>query len=100
MCILLNRSRPWRHVRVPRHAKIERYHSGHFGHHTAAPQTMNMVTGRLVDPQEAADVIVLLASPRSAQPAPTSQSTAASSNRSETNDPALAFILHIRPDCR
>jgi NAD(P)-dependent dehydrogenase (short-subunit alcohol dehydrogenase family) len=33
---------------------------------TLAPQAMNMVTGRLVDPQEAADVIVLLASPRSA----------------------------------
>jgi NAD(P)-dependent dehydrogenase (short-subunit alcohol dehydrogenase family) len=31
-----------------------------------APQLMNMVTGRLVDPQEVADVVALLASPRSA----------------------------------
>jgi NAD(P)-dependent dehydrogenase (short-subunit alcohol dehydrogenase family) len=33
---------------------------------TLAPQMMNMVTGRLVDPQEIADVVALLASPRSA----------------------------------
>ena len=31
-----------------------------------APEMMNLTTGRLVDPQEVADVIVLLASPRSA----------------------------------
>jgi NAD(P)-dependent dehydrogenase (short-subunit alcohol dehydrogenase family) len=31
-----------------------------------APQSMNMVTGRLVDPQEVADVVAVLASPRSA----------------------------------
>jgi NAD(P)-dependent dehydrogenase (short-subunit alcohol dehydrogenase family) len=33
---------------------------------TLAPQMMNMVTGRLIDPQEVADVVALLASPRSA----------------------------------
>ncbi|MFG1751839.1 SDR family NAD(P)-dependent oxidoreductase [Streptosporangium sandarakinum] len=33
---------------------------------TVAPQMMNLTTGRLVDPQEVADVIALLASPRSA----------------------------------
>jgi NAD(P)-dependent dehydrogenase (short-subunit alcohol dehydrogenase family) len=33
---------------------------------TLAPQSMNMLTGRLVDPQEVADVVALLASPRSA----------------------------------
>lgn len=33
---------------------------------TLAPQMMNMVTGKLVDPQEIADVVALLASPRSA----------------------------------
>ncbi|MGH3358977.1 MAG: SDR family NAD(P)-dependent oxidoreductase [Nocardioidaceae bacterium] len=33
---------------------------------TLAPQMMNLTTGRLVDPQEVADAIVLLASPRSA----------------------------------
>ncbi|MFC9971975.1 SDR family NAD(P)-dependent oxidoreductase [Spirillospora sp. NPDC127200] len=33
---------------------------------TVAPQMMNLVTGRLVEPQEVADAIVLLASPRSA----------------------------------
>ncbi|MFC6080066.1 SDR family NAD(P)-dependent oxidoreductase [Sphaerisporangium aureirubrum] len=33
---------------------------------TLAPQMMNMSTGRLVEPQEVADMIVLLASPRSA----------------------------------
>lgn len=31
-----------------------------------APQMMNMSTGRLIDPQEVADVVALLASPRSA----------------------------------
>jgi NAD(P)-dependent dehydrogenase (short-subunit alcohol dehydrogenase family) len=31
-----------------------------------APQTMNLSTGRLVEPQEVADVVALLASPRSA----------------------------------
>ncbi|MFD7754602.1 SDR family NAD(P)-dependent oxidoreductase [Streptomyces sp. NPDC059757] len=33
---------------------------------TMAPQMMGQVTGRLIDPQEVADVILLLASPRSA----------------------------------
>jgi NAD(P)-dependent dehydrogenase (short-subunit alcohol dehydrogenase family) len=33
---------------------------------TVVPESMNMPTGRLVDPQEVADAIVLLASPRSA----------------------------------
>ena len=33
---------------------------------TLAPQMMSLATGRLVDPQEVADAIVLLASPRSA----------------------------------
>ncbi len=33
---------------------------------TVAPEMMKLTTGRLVDPQEIADVIVLLASPRSA----------------------------------
>ena len=33
---------------------------------TLGPQSMNMVTGRLIDPQEIADVVALLASPRSA----------------------------------
>lgn len=33
---------------------------------TVAPELMKLTTGRLVDPQEVADVIVLLASPRSA----------------------------------
>lgn len=33
---------------------------------TLVPQMMNMSTGRLVDPQEVADVVTLLASPRSA----------------------------------
>lgn len=33
---------------------------------TLVPQMMNMVTGRLVDPREIADVVTLLASPRSA----------------------------------
>ncbi|MPZ64715.1 MAG: SDR family oxidoreductase [Pseudonocardiaceae bacterium] len=32
----------------------------------AAPEMMNLITGRLVDPQEIADVVALLASPRSA----------------------------------
>jgi NAD(P)-dependent dehydrogenase (short-subunit alcohol dehydrogenase family) len=32
----------------------------------AAPEMMNLTTGRLVDPQEIADAVVLLASPRSA----------------------------------
>lgn len=31
-----------------------------------APEMMNLTTGRLVDPQEVADVITLLVSPRSA----------------------------------
>ena len=31
-----------------------------------APEMMQLVTGRLVDPQEIADVVALLASPRSA----------------------------------
>jgi NAD(P)-dependent dehydrogenase (short-subunit alcohol dehydrogenase family) len=33
---------------------------------TAAPQAMSLTTGRLADPQEIADVVALLASPRSA----------------------------------
>ena len=33
---------------------------------TLAPETMKLTTGRLVDPQEIADVIALLVSPRSA----------------------------------
>jgi NAD(P)-dependent dehydrogenase (short-subunit alcohol dehydrogenase family) len=33
---------------------------------TVAPQAMGLITGRLVDPQEIADVVALLASPRSA----------------------------------
>ncbi|WP_245645839.1 SDR family NAD(P)-dependent oxidoreductase [Pseudonocardia acaciae] len=33
---------------------------------TVAPEMMNLVTGRLADPREIADVVVLLASPRSA----------------------------------
>jgi NAD(P)-dependent dehydrogenase (short-subunit alcohol dehydrogenase family) len=33
---------------------------------TVAPETMQITTGRLVDPQEIADAVVLLASPRSA----------------------------------
>ncbi|KAB2348508.1 SDR family NAD(P)-dependent oxidoreductase [Actinomadura rudentiformis] len=33
---------------------------------TIAPEMMNLTTGRLVDPQETADVVALLASPRSA----------------------------------
>lgn len=33
---------------------------------TIAPQMMGQVTGRLIDPQEVADAILLLASPRSA----------------------------------
>jgi NAD(P)-dependent dehydrogenase (short-subunit alcohol dehydrogenase family) len=32
---------------------------------TVAPETMQITTGRLVDPQEVADAVVLLASPRS-----------------------------------
>lgn len=31
-----------------------------------APEMMNLTTGRLVDPQEVADAVALLASPRSA----------------------------------
>jgi NAD(P)-dependent dehydrogenase (short-subunit alcohol dehydrogenase family) len=33
---------------------------------TVAPQAMGLITGRHVDPQEIADVVALLASPRSA----------------------------------
>ncbi len=33
---------------------------------SVAPQMMNLTTGRLVDPQEIADAVALLASPRSA----------------------------------
>jgi len=33
---------------------------------TVAPEMMGLATGRLIDPQEIADAVVLLASPRSA----------------------------------